>query len=162
MADPVLEGIHAAMRLHYRGEVEQARERLSCLWEELEGGSNIYHRCVLAHHIADTQQDLQDELAWDLRALEAAGSIAPESAEDDPAETAAVRLFLPSLHLNLADDYRRLGDFARARHHVDRGGELSGALGLDAYGQTVRSALLRVDSQIEERDSGPAVIFDFD
>ncbi|MGW3068526.1 hypothetical protein ACWDA8_34880, partial [Streptomyces sp. NPDC001130] len=27
------------------------------------------HRCTLAHYLADTHDDPEDELAWDLRAL---------------------------------------------------------------------------------------------
>lgn len=152
-----LQLIKDTMRRFYRGEREEAAAAFAAMWEELGESGDPYQRCVLAHYIADTQQDKQQELAWDLKALEAAKSLS-----DDSPSAAAVRVFLPSLHLNLADDYRRLGDFEKARTHIDAGGEVSGVLGLDAYGQTVRAGLVRVEAQITDHDSGPGMIFDFD
>jgi hypothetical protein len=159
--DQTLQRIRSAFRLFCHGEQAAGREQLMAVWDELGPDGDIFHRSVAAHYIADTQEDLQNELEWDLRALEAARSMTAERAENYPS-AAAVRAFYPSLHLNLADDYRKLGDFETARRHADWGNELSVSLGLDAYGQSVRSGLVRVESQIGERDSGPSVIFDFD
>ncbi len=47
---------------------------------------------------------------------------------------------LPSLHLNLAVDYRRLGDDANARRHFDLGRAHLDALSDDEYGDSIRSA----------------------
>jgi hypothetical protein len=62
----------------------------------------------------------------------------------------------------MADCYRLVGDFEKAREHADKGMELSAVLSNDRYGRIVREGLTRVDSQIAERDSGPAMVFDFD
>lgn len=159
--NPTLERIKNAMRSFHRGDRPQAREELRELWDELGASGDTYHRSVVAHYLADVQDNLQDELTWDLRALETAESASTEAGEAAPA-LGPVRAFLPSLHLNLADVFRRMGQFDRARDHVERGGELSGTLGLDAYGQTVRSGLIRVQTQIDDLDSGPAVIFEMD
>jgi hypothetical protein len=149
----VFEDLRSAMRLFHRGEREEARQKLGEIWAGLGSDGNLFHRCIAAHYIADTQDDPNDELAWDTRAL--------ELADADPGDP-SIRAFLPSLHLNLADGYRRIGDFAKAGEHVDKGLELSAVLGHDRYGQTVREGLIRVNAQVEERDSGPAMLFEFD
>jgi hypothetical protein len=157
--DPTLDRIHHGFRLFCRGERAEGRQILLEMWEQLDAKKDVFHRCVAAHYLADTEDDVQAELEWDRKALAEAESIGEDRSHPS---VAAVRAFYPSLHLNLADDFRRLGDFERARHHVDQGSGYVEHLGIDAYGQTVRSALLRVDAQISERDSGPPVIFDFD
>jgi hypothetical protein len=158
--DHTLERIRNAFRLYCRGDRTEARAQLTGIWEELQPGE-IFHRCVAAHFLADSSDDPLEELEWDLRALEIANSLTDELAETYPL-TATVRAFLPSLHLNLADDFRRMGNFQEARRHADLGMELSWGLGRDAYSQTVRAGLARVDAQIDERDSGPPMIFDLE
>lgn len=158
--DDALQRISSAFHLHCRGDRAEARARMDALWEELDPHGDPYHRSVLAHFIADTQLEAAEELAWDERALQIA-----EQALDTAtarASAAALEKFLPSLHMNLADGYRKAGDFDRAQHHVERGMQLGGGLGLDPYGQTVRAGLIRIQTQLDERDSGPAMIFDFE
>ncbi len=95
--------------------------------------------------MADVQDDPADELAWDLRALEAADLVTDEQASQD------VRGFYPSLHLNLGDVYRRLGDLELARAHLDLGRAALGALGDDGYAQMVRGGLDRLADRLSER-----------
>lgn len=160
--EEMLERVRSAFRLFCRAERTEGRRQLEAVWTELESGDHPYVRCVAAHYLADTEEDLHKALEWDLRALKVAQSIDTGKGQDAHPSAAAVRAFYPSLHLNLADDYRKLGEFDKARHHVDLGNEMSGALGLDAYGQSVRAGLVRVDAQIQDLDSGPPVVFDFD
>ncbi|MFC5724563.1 hypothetical protein ACFP1Z_30855 [Streptomyces gamaensis] len=47
----------------------------------------------------------------------------------------------PSLHLNLSECYRKLGDLDRAREHLQRAQETIDALGDDEYGQLIRKGL---------------------
>ena len=155
--DEILDRIKNAFRLYCRSEVAEGRRLLNELWEEL-GPEQGYHRAVTAHYLADTQLELEDELMWDRRALEAA----QETASQPGPYAAAVQAFFPSLHLNLADGYRRMGDFEKARHHAEQGMATGDVLGLDHYGQTVRGGLIRVQAQIDELDKGPSIIFDFD
>lgn len=157
--DQTLERIKGAFRLFCRAERVEGRRQLEQIWQELEPDGDVFCRCLTAHYLADTEDEPAAELDWDRRALEVAESIGDNP--EHPA-TAAVRAFIPSLHLNLADDYRRLGDFDRAQRHVELGYDNGQGLGLDAYGQNVRAALVRVSAQIDERDSGPPVVFDFD
>jgi hypothetical protein len=51
----------------------------------------------------------------------------------------------PSLHLNLAECYRRLGDPGRAREHLELARAGIGALGDDEYGRLIRNGLARLD-----------------
>ncbi|MEJ8277912.1 hypothetical protein [Pseudonocardia spirodelae] len=57
--------------------------------------------------------------------------------------------FLPSLHLNLADVHRRLGEDARARHHLSRAREKAGALPGDGYGAMIRAGIERCGARLD-------------
>ncbi|MEU1515473.1 hypothetical protein ABZ490_25545 [Streptomyces sp. NPDC005811] len=139
--DAVLTRIGQVVMLHHGGDREEARRRLLDLWTELGEEGDPLHRCTLAHYLADTQDDPFDELAWDLRALTAA-----EEHEESP----AVRALYPSLHLNLAADYVRLGRAGAARTHVRRAREAAGVLGDDSYGDGVRAAISRMELRLGE------------
>lgn len=129
--------------LLHGGDREEARNRFAALWEEIGDGGSPLHRCTLAHYMADTQDDPEDELTWDLRALKAADTIARDGAPWGES-TLSVRGFYPSLHLNLAADYHRLGEHQLARGHLGRARESAGALADDAYGDGVRAAIARM------------------
>jgi hypothetical protein len=45
------------------------------------------------------------------------------------------------LHLNLGEGYRKLGDGARAREHLDRGLAAVDTLPDDGYGRIIRGGL---------------------
>lgn len=49
--------------------------------------------------------------------------------------------FYPSLHLNLGEVYRKLGDLDRARFHLNQGQAAVSVLGDDGYGQIVKGGL---------------------
>ncbi|MFF1797599.1 hypothetical protein ACFVXQ_25845, partial [Kitasatospora sp. NPDC058263] len=55
-----LEGVEAAQR----GRRAQARESFERLWHELGERGDVFHRCVLAHYLADLQDDPHAELEW--------------------------------------------------------------------------------------------------
>jgi hypothetical protein len=116
-----LEQITAAMS----GDRDTTRTRLSALWEQ--AADDHRSRCAIAHYLADVQDDTNDELVWDLRAL----------AEVDPADTG----MLPSLHLNLADDYRRLGDTGKAHEHLAEARANLHVLGADGYADVIRGGI---------------------
>jgi hypothetical protein len=52
-----------------------------------------------------------------------------------------VAAFYPSLHLNLGEDYRKLGDLAIARRHLELGRAAAARLGDDPYGSMIRAGL---------------------
>ncbi|MEU0056220.1 hypothetical protein [Streptomyces sp. NPDC006334] len=139
--DAVLTRIGQVVMLHHGGDREEARRRLLDLWTELGDGGDPLHRCTLAHYLADTQDDPFDELAWDLRALTAA---------EDQDASVEVRALFPSLHLNLAADYARLGRSEAARSHLRRARRTAGVLGDDSYGDGVRAAISRMELRLGE------------
>jgi hypothetical protein len=96
----------------------------------------------MAHALADTETEIASELEWDLRALEAAtGSHEPEDREALPGIPAS---FFPSMHLSIAEDYRRIGDLERARRYVACAERRMEALPDDAYGALIRGGLRRL------------------
>jgi hypothetical protein len=147
--DAVLTRIGQVVMLHHAGDREEARHRFLGLWAEIGEHGDPLHRCTLAHYLADTQDDPADELAWDLRALTAA-----EEAREDALAVTAVTALYPSLHLNLADDYVRLGRGDAARTHLRWAREAATALTDDGYAEGVRAAIGRLESRLGE-DGGP-------
>ncbi|KOV57302.1 tetratricopeptide repeat protein [Streptomyces sp. MMG1121] len=138
--------IGQVVMLYHGGDREEARSRLLDLWAEIGEAGDPLHRCTLAHYLADTQDDPADELAWDLRALSAAEEVTDGPGGDPP----GVRGFFPSLHLNLAADYVKLGRAEAARSHVRRARRAAGALSDDRYGDGVRAAISRLELRLGE------------
>ena len=89
------------------GDPAGARSDLAKIWKLIEDTDDSFHRCVLAHYMADLHEP-EEAIIWDERALSAA--------IENPDLTEG---FLPSLHLNIADNRRRLGDFSTAARHLD-------------------------------------------
>ncbi|MEU3463900.1 hypothetical protein ABZ721_28615 [Streptomyces sp. NPDC006733] len=139
--------IGQVMMLLHGGDREEARARFGRLWEEIGEDGDPLHRCTLAHFMADTQDDPEDELEWDLRALRAADGCGDERAGRRPSP--AVRGFYPSLHLNLAADYLKVGERELARNHLVRARDASGVLGDDAYGDGLRAAIGRMELRMD-------------
>ncbi|MEV5430756.1 hypothetical protein [Streptomyces sp. NPDC052701] len=145
--DAVPTRIGQVVMLHHAGDREEARRRLLDLWAEIGEHGDPLHRCTLAHYLADTQDDPADELAWDLRALTAA----QEAAGELPAghgDALAARVLYPSLHLNLAADYVKLGQREAARTHLRWARGAAHALADDTYGDRVRAAIRTLESRL--------------
>ncbi|UGY94825.1 hypothetical protein [Streptomyces gobiensis] len=149
--------IGQAVILHRGGDREEARNRLAGLWQELGTDGDLLHRCTVAHYMADTQEDPEAELEWDLRALAAADALAGEQATGEQAtgeeQALVVRSFYPSLYLSLAADHLKLRDGAAARRELDRTrgalGEL-GELDDDEYGAGIQAAIERLERRLGE------------
>jgi hypothetical protein len=143
-------GVTAVVQRGQTGDRATARQELAALWAEVEQrGGDAFHRCVIAHFLADLQDDLTDELAWDERALAAVAGVTDERAQEYH-PSLQVRGFLPSLYLSLADDHRRLGDAERAHGFLRLAEGTIDALGDDAYGALVRSGLENVARALAE------------
>ncbi|WP_326613028.1 hypothetical protein OIE62_08645 [Streptomyces scopuliridis] len=173
--DAVMTRIGQAVMLLHGGDREEARNRFGELWAELGEAGDAFHRCALAHYMADTQDDPGDELAWDLRALTAADGLGEESAaergvgggradggepgggrwaearESVPGASSVVRAFYPSLHLNLAADYLKLQRPEAARLHLDRARDAADALGAEGDVNGVRAGIDRLERLLRER-----------
>ncbi|WP_433222332.1 hypothetical protein ACQP00_23185 [Dactylosporangium sp. CS-047395] len=143
--DPTLARIAEAVQLHHgRGEPAAARAMFERIWADIGGEQgDPLHVCVLAHSMADVQDDVREELRWDERALAAVALLTEErvAAAGVPMSVAALH---PSLHLNLAECHRRLGDPGRAREHLEAARAGMGALGDDDYGRLIRGGLERL------------------
>ncbi|MFF4448990.1 hypothetical protein [Streptomyces sp. NPDC001502] len=171
--DAVMTRIGQAVILLHAGDREEARNRLGEIWSEIGEEGDSLHRCTLAHYMADAQDDPADELAWDLRALTAAADVPGDLPGDPPGDRAgtrppqdgrparwephpAMRVFYPSLHLNLAADYVKLQRPEAARVHLARARAATGALSDDGYGNGVRAAIARLERRLAaEPGAGP-------
>lgn len=145
--DETMASIGAAVQLGRSGQRSQARDALTALWEQIGATGDALHRCTLAHYLADLQDTAQAELEWDERALAAADDLTDDRAQRYD-HAWQVRLLLPSLHLNLADDHRRLGSPTRAREHLAQAQSLVTELPDDQYGGMIRSGLQHVSEAL--------------
>lgn len=150
-SDLTLARIGEGVALHHQqGQREAARDLFARIWDDIGGEQGEpLHVCVLAHSMADVQDDVSEELMWDLRALAAADRISDEDVAQAGVPLPVAGLY-PSLHLNLSECYRRLGDLDRAREHLRQARDKVGALGDDAYGRLIRDGLRKVAGQLGE------------
>lgn len=149
--DPVMDAVVVAVEAGRAGDRTGARARFDALWEQVSADGDPFHRCTLAHYAADVQDDPHTELMWDERALVAADELTDERVQRHHASL-SVGGFLPSLHLNLADVHRRLGDDERARHHLARARDRVGALPDDGYGAMIRAGIDRCGERLDLGD----------
>jgi hypothetical protein len=149
-ADATMARIGQGVELHHhRGQPDAARDLFGQIWEDIGGEQgDPLHVCVLAHSMADVQDDVHQELMWDLRALAAADQVTDEQVAQAGVPLSVAGLY-PSLHLNLSECYRKLGDLARAREHLQQARAGIGALGDDEYGQLIKSGLERIAEQLD-------------
>lgn len=129
------------------GSRAEAGATLLSLWDRLESAGSPLEKCTIAHFLADTQDDVAAELRWDLRALEAATGFG-DSIDRDPLAP-DLASFLPSLHLNVGDAYRRAGDCERAQRHAENGIRRAGALADDGYANTIKAGLDRLRLRLQ-------------
>ncbi|MFV2112472.1 hypothetical protein ACFHW0_09035 [Micromonospora sp. LOL_025] len=146
--------IGRALELGGAGDRAAAREALTRLWDRVGGTGDALHRCTVAHHLADLQESVADEVAWDRRALAAVADLSDERVQRHHGSL-RVRALLPSLHLNLADGYRRAGDLARAREHLAVAAPLAAELPDDGYGTMIRDAITRVGALLDAGSREP-------
>lgn len=150
--DPTMEAIGNAVVLGFAGDPASARRDLLAIWCRLGVTGDPLHRCTLAHYLADLHDDPAEALIWDVRALDAADALTDERAQKHHASL-HVAGFYPSLHLNIADDLRRLTSFDAADEHIQQAERHAVALSEDAYGNTIRTAIREVHEAINNRDN---------
>ena len=147
ITDPTIIRIGDAVRLNHEGDREAARQLFAEIWDEIGGErGDPLHRCTLAHGMADAQDDVHQELLWDQRALAAADELTDERVGEAGVALPVAGLY-PSLHLNLSECHRKLGDLDRAREHLRLARETIDTLADDEYGRLIRDGL----AQIAER-----------
>src|SRR6478735_3657274 len=89
-----------AIGLAQTGDRTTGQQALLTCWEQTDPAQHAF-RCVLAHYLADMEDSVDDEVAWDTTAL-------AEYAHLRGADLAAVGIpdatgLAPSLHLNHGD-----------------------------------------------------------
>ena len=82
----------------------------------------------------------------DLAALEAATGERDE--KDRDAVTPELASFLPSLHLNVGDAYRRLADYERARRHAANGLKRADVLPDNGFSTMIKGGLERLQARL--------------
>ena len=147
MNDPILAGVGDAIALT-RDEPARARAKLAALWAAVGEHGDALHRCAIAHAMADVCESVDDELVWDLRALDA-GVLLDDARLEAAGMAASVEGLMSSLHLNLADVYRRLGNAAKSREHVAASNAAIASLAGDGYTEMVKTALSRITFSLE-------------
>ncbi|MFD6222509.1 hypothetical protein [Nocardia asteroides] len=150
--DPVMARITQGVTDFRAGDADAARATLLAIWSEIGVAGDPLHRCTLAHYLADCHDDPAEALVWDTRALDAADALSDARAQQYDASL-HVAGFYPSLHLNLADNFRRLGAFPAATRHLDAARDRLGALTDDAYGAMIRTAVTEVAAMIAAGNS---------
>ena len=150
--DPTIEAIGRAVELGRAGDVDTARHQLVDLWTEVGASGDPFHRCTLAHYLADLFDHPAEALIWDIRAIDAAASLSNERAQVHH-QSLQVAGFYPSLHLNIADNFRRLSAFGAAAEHICAAEERSEALPDDGYGRMIRTAIDEVRAAIDRRET---------
>ncbi|ETK32923.1 hypothetical protein [Microbispora sp. ATCC PTA-5024] len=146
--DETMARIVAAVELGRSGQRGEARDALTALWDRIGADGDAFHRCVLAHYLADLQDSAEAELVWDERALAAVADLTDDRAQRYHSSL-QVQGFLPSLHLNLADVHRRLGNADLARQHLANARDLVQHLPEDPYGTMVRAGIRNVTGALD-------------
>lgn len=148
ITEPTLLRINEAVQLSHGGERDAARLLFAEIWDEIGGEQgDPLHRCTLAHAMADVQDDVREELVWDQRALAAAEQLTDARVSEAGVPLSVDGLY-PSLHLNLSECHRKLGDLDQARAHLRQAQAKIGSLGDDGYGQLIRQGLARIAEQL--------------
>lgn len=139
-SQPGMDEIKDAIAQQQSGDVYGGREQLLKLWNQWSAvDGSALQCCTIAHFLADTEQQIEAELEWDLRALEAVTG-ARDSEDRDPLAPDFEGL-LPSLHLNVGDAYLRSHDIDRAQRHAEIGLTRATSLTDDPYGELIRRGL---------------------
>nr|MDT0663651.1 hypothetical protein [Micromonospora sp. DSM 115978] len=148
--DAVMAGVAEGLALHSGGDRVGAARLLTELWEQVGPDGDPFYRCAIAHYLADVQDLPAAELAWDLRALEAAEALTDARAQQYHASL-QVRAFYPSLQLNLAADYDKLGMVPVARKHLSLARQALDELGDDTTAPGIREAIDHLAERLRPR-----------
>lgn len=128
------------------GQYSLAQTKFEALWQSLPD-DDAFHRCILAHYIADVQADPSDELRWDLQALNTALGASPASF-DGRIPDVTYASFLPSLHLNAAASFERVAQLSEAKQQAALAAASAAALGASPLADMTRSAIIRLCAKL--------------
>lgn len=135
------------------GEQAERRQKLETVWARIEPSDHAA-RCIAAHYIADVQEELDAEVEWDEVALAESAHVSDAQLQEIH-PSLSVAGFMPSLHLNLADGYRRQGRFEDAADRLQTSREFDFALDGSpdpSYAAGIREAQERLSQRIVAKD----------
>lgn len=92
------------MEAEAQGNIEEAKQLFEEAWNS---ATNDFEAFTAAHYMARNQPDLQDVLKWNLESLHRANQIKDEG----------MKGHYPSLYLNVASSYEKLGDTDKAKEY---------------------------------------------
>jgi hypothetical protein len=116
------------MRAEVEGRADEARRLFREAWDV---AGDDYEACVAAHYLARHQDTPEDVLRWNVECLDRADRVGDER----------VRGFYPSLHVNIAQAQRDLGDEGEARRHYEAAAARVGDVPAGPYGDGIRFAV---------------------
>ena len=145
--DDTMTRIGEGIELARKGKREQARVLFEMMWREIGPDGDALRRCALAHSMADVQDDPNDELEWDLTALDAARQASDEDVKQ-AGMLGSIADFYPSLYLNLADVHNRLGNYVDARTYLALAREHVARLAVGDYRRMLADALDRLSMRM--------------
>ena len=116
------------MQQEGEGKWKDAGRTFEQAWQQAD---TYLEKLVAAHYLARHQTVPELKLAWNNTALEVAQKIADEG----------IRLFYPSLYLNIAKCYEDMGDHAQAKANYKNAERFAGYLADDGYGNMIRSGI---------------------
>ncbi|WP_052847521.1 hypothetical protein [Streptomyces avicenniae] len=126
--NPVVRLCGEGMQAEAQGRADDARALFLRAWES---ATDDYDACVAAHYLARHQPTPAETLRWNQECLRRADAVGDER----------VSAFYPSLHLNLGQAHRDLGDTAAAREHFSRAAEHMGDVPPGPYADWTRYAI---------------------
>lgn len=141
------DSITTAIATTLSGDRARGRRALLASWEAT-GDTDHAQRCVLAHYLADLQPHLDDEVAWDERALAAYSGV--EEHHLVPLGIPRAGMLAPSLHLNLGDGYLRQGRLDDAANQLAAGLAAGRTLGDDGYSALIHRGLSDLGRRIDQ------------
>lgn len=106
-------------------QAEAAKDLFMQAWND---ASNDLEKCIAAHYVARHQMSTKDKLHWDKISLEFALKI------DD----SNIKLYCPSLYLNIAKCYEDLEDYKNAQNYYQGAFSYENVLPDDGYGKMIR------------------------
>jgi len=113
------------MEAEGKGGIEAAKKLFLKAWEE---STTDFEKFTASHYLARNQENIEDELIWNLESLRLASVINEDS----------MKGYFPSLHLNLGKSYEKLKDSEMAKNHYTTAANFIKYLPDDGYGNMIR------------------------
>ncbi len=116
------------MKTEALGRAAAAHEFFKQAWDMAD---NNFEKFIAAHYLARNQQDPEENLAWNLKALHYA-----KAAQDEN-----IKSHFPSLYLNLGKSYETLGDMSRAAENYQLALTFCNYLPAGSYADVIKSGI---------------------